>query len=80
MKNFSVLINNKSDRTLSAKGNKFLNQCVLILANSKGLTRYHSEFKSTKEKITVLIKDLIIDKEMNIYEIKELIKSTRFLN
>ena len=77
MKNYSDLINNKAKRTLSAKGNKFLSKCIDIVAKSKGLTRYHSEMNTLKENLSKNIKFLIIDKEMNLEEIKEIIKNSK---
>jgi len=80
MKNYSELIKDKQQRTLTAKGNSFVWKCIDVIAEIKGLHRYSNELKPVKEKFSKVIYDLIIDKEMNIKEITDLIKSRQFLN
>lgn len=80
MKNYSELIKSKSERTLTAKGYKFLWRGIALIAETKGLSIYSIEMKESKEKFSNIIKHLIIDKEMNINEIKELISSRTELN
>lgn len=80
MKNYSDLINSKEKRILTAKGNKFVWKCIDIIAANKNLHRYSKEFKPFQEKTIAIMKDLIIDKGMNIKQITELIKSRQSLN
>lgn len=79
MKNHSELIKRVRDRTLTAKGYKFLWKCIDIAAEVKGSNRYSQDLKETKEKLRTVITDLIIDKGMSIEQIKELIKSRKYL-
>lgn len=79
MKNYSDTIKSKSERTLTAKGYSFVWKCIDIVADQKGLCRYDSNLKETKEKLKKVLTDLLIDKEMSINEIKELIKSRAFI-
>lgn len=79
MKNHSELIKSISDRTLTAKGYKFLWRCIDIIAEHKGLSRYSPDMKETKKKFSSIVNHLIIDKGMNIKEITDLIKSRKFL-
>lgn len=80
MKNHSELIKNVQQRTLTAKGYKFLWRCIDIIAEHKGLNKYSPEMKETKERFSFIIKDLIIDKGMSIDQIKELIGSRKYLS
>lgn len=75
MKNHSELIKSKSERTLTAKGYKFLWKGIALIAEIKGLSIYSLEMKEHKEKFSNIIKHLIIDKGMSIQEIKNLISS-----
>lgn len=75
MKNHSELIKSKSERTLTAKGYKFLWRGISLIAEMKGLSVYSVEMKDSKEKFSNIIKHLIIDKGMSIQEIKDLISS-----
>ena len=75
MKNYSETICNKSKRQLSAKGNKFVHQCIDIALNKKGINRYSKESKPIKEKLQELIHYLLIDEEKSIDEVKEIIKN-----
>lgn len=79
MKNYSVIIKSKQERTLTAKGNKFVWRCVDIIAASKGLNKYSPEMKTVKEKFSNVVKYLLIDKELSIEQVTDLIKSSRFL-
>lgn len=79
MKNYSEAIRCKKERTLTAKGNKFVWRCVDIIAASKGLNKYSPEMKEVKEKFFNVVKYLLIDEEMGIEQVTELIKSSRFL-
>lgn len=80
MRNYSELICNKAERTLTAKGNKFVWKCIDIIAANKNLHRYSKDFKPFQEKIIIIMKDLIIDKGMSTLQITELIKSRKYLN
>ena len=75
MKNYSDLIKNKQKRTLTAKGNKFVWKCVDIVAKQKGLTIYHAEIKPLKEKLNSILYFLMIDKELELVDIKLMIKN-----
>lgn len=75
MKNHSELIKSKSERTLTAKGYKFLWRGIALIAEIKGISIYSVEMKESKEKFSNIIKHLIIDKGMSIQEIKDLISS-----
>jgi len=75
MKNHSELIKSKSERTLTAKGYKFLWRVISLIAEMKGLSVYSVEMKESKEKCSNIIKHLIIDKGMSIQDIKDLISS-----
>ena len=79
-KNETDLIKSKKNRLLTAKGYKFLNNCIELAANQRGLNRYHNEFKPLKEKIKTIIEDLIIDKNLSIEQIKEIAQKNRFLH
>lgn len=78
-RNYSDLIKSKEQRTLTAKGNRFLWRCIDVIAENKGLNRYSNELKETKDKFKNIIYFLIIDKGMSISEITELIKSRKFI-
>lgn len=80
MKNYSEYIKSKSERTLTAKGYKFLTACIEIACKNKGYTRYHSEMKDIKTKLNTIITSLFIDKGFNKEQIIELIKSRKHLN
>lgn len=80
MKNYSDLIKNKKERTLTAKGQKFVWRCIEIVAKQHGLTIYHSEIKELKEKIKSIMNELIIDKGYNLAEIKSFIKNRTINN
>jgi hypothetical protein len=75
MKNYSETICNKSKRQLSAKGNDFLQKCIMIALNKKDLNRYSQEAKPIKSKMKDLIHFLLIDEEKTIEEVKEIIKN-----
>jgi phosphotransacetylase len=76
MKNYSDTICNKQNRTLTAKAYKFQTKVIEIVAKKNGITRYHSEFKFTREKLNMLFQDLFIDKELTILEVKEIIQNS----
>lgn len=78
-RNYSDLIKDPYQRTLTAKGYKFLSRCINIAAEVKGTSRYAPDMKETKEKLKTVLLDLIIDKRLNLDQIKELIKSRKFL-
>lgn len=73
-KNYNDLIKDKQKRTLTAKGYKFLSRCIDIACRQRGLTRYHKEMKPLKDSLTLVLHDLIIDKEFTIEQIKEVVK------
>jgi hypothetical protein len=75
MKNYSDTICNKSKRQLSAKGNDFLQKCIMIALNKKCLNRYSQEAKPIKSRMKDLIHFLFIDEEKTIDEVKEIIKN-----
>ncbi len=75
MKNYSDTICNKTKRQLSAKGNDFLQKCIMIALNKKGLNRYSNEAKPIKSKMKDLIHYLLIDEEKTIDEVKEIIRN-----
>lgn len=79
MKNQSEFIKSASERKLTAKGYKFLNRCIDIACENKGYTRYHSEMKEIKRKLSDIIIVLFIDKGMSANDIAELIKSRKYL-
>ena len=75
MKNYSDLIKNKQERTLTAKGQKFVWRCIEIAAKQHGFTVYHSEIKPLKEKLKTTLNYLMIDKGFTIDAIKLMIKN-----
>lgn len=77
MKNYSELIKNKTERTLTAKGNAFLWRCIDIVADKNGISRYDTRMKEIKQKLSIAIKFLIIDKNLSINEIKEIIQKSK---
>lgn len=77
-KNYNEAVHSKEKRQLTAKGNKFLWRCIEIVGNSKGLHKYSPEIKEIKEKLTDIIKHLLIDKDLTIEQVKELIKQSNF--
>jgi len=74
-KNYSDLIKSKENRTLTAKGYKFLWKCIDVVADNKGLSRYSKDLKGIKEKLRLIIEQLIIDEEKTLQEIKSIIKN-----
>lgn len=76
MKNYSDTICSKKNRTLSAKGYKFQTRLIDIIANNRGLTRYHSELNPVKEQIKKILENLFIDRELSIEDVKEIIKKS----
>lgn len=79
MRNESEFIKCSKKRFLTAKAQKFVDRCIEIAANQRGLNRYSPEFKEVKDKISSLLKSLFIDKNKSIDEIKEMIRN-RTLN
>lgn len=77
MKNYSELIKHKGKRHLTAKANKFVWKCIDVIADQRGLTRYHQELKPLKKKLREVLYHLIIDQEMSIEQIKDLIKNRK---
>ena len=75
MKNYSELIRSKNKRVLTAKGCRFLWRCIDVIALQNNTSRYSTEIKPLKEKLTVLIHHLIIDKGCSIEDIKAMIKN-----
>ena len=75
MINETILIKSTKERTLTAKGYKFLIKCIDIASKQRGLTRYHLEIKETKDKLRNVVTSLIIDKGLSIEDIKDLIKN-----
>lgn len=80
VKNHSEYIKSVKNRTLTAKGLKFLNRCIDIACENKGYTRYHTEMKELKVKLSDILTHLFIDKGLTKDEIIELIKSRKYLN
>lgn len=80
MRNESEFIKSTSERTLTAKAYKFVHQCITIMAEQRGYTRYHKEIKEVKEQLHTLLVHLFIDKGLSINEIKELIKNRTITN
>lgn len=78
-KNYSDTIKSVQDRTLTAKGYKFVTRCIDIIAANKGLHRYSPEMKPYKEKFRLIMLDLFIDKRMTIQQVTDLIKSRKFI-
>lgn len=76
MENYSDTICSIKNRTLTAKAYKFKTRVIEIVAKKNGLTRYHSEFRETKDKINTLCLDLFINKKMTINQVKEFIKKS----
>jgi len=79
MKNETEFIKCSRNRHLTAKASKFLSRCIEIAAQQHGLTRYHSGFKPTKERISKIVTSLFIDKNKSIQDVKELIKNRKIL-
>lgn len=80
-KNYSELIKDKNKRLLTAKGYKFQWQCIELIANTKNVNfcRFSPEIKELKNKFTNIYLHLVIDKELNLKQIKELIKNRNLL-
>ena len=80
-KNYSDLIKDKNKRLLTAKAYKFQWQCIELIAKTKNINycMYSSEIKELKVKFTNIFLHLVIDKELNLKEIKELIKNKTLL-
>lgn len=78
MTNYNEAVHSKEKRQLTAKGNKFLWRCIEIVANSKGLHKYSPEMKEIKDKLSDIVKHLLIDRELTIPEVTEIIKQSNF--
>lgn len=76
-KNETDLIKSSKQRKLTAKGYKFLNKCIDIACNAKGINRYSQDAKPIRDKMKTLFKHLIIDKRYNMEEIKTIIKNRK---
>lgn len=76
-KNETDLIKSTAKRQLTAKGYRFLNRCISALEKNTGLNRYSKEIKPKKEKLSLLIHSLIIDKKMTIKQIKDAYENSR---
>lgn len=79
-KNYSSLIRNKKERTLTAKGYKFLWDCIDVIALQHNLSRYSHELRPLKEKLKKLLTYLLIDEEKSIKEIKSMIANRAIKN
>lgn len=76
MINYSDTICNLQKRQYSAKGAKFLNQCIDIAIKKRGYShRLQPGAREIMEKIKELIGFLIFDELKTIPEIKEIIKN-----
>lgn len=75
MKNETEFIKSTQERTLTAKASKFVNKCVMLMAEQRGYTRYHKEIKEVKVQLTNLLIHLFIDKGMSISEVTDVIKN-----
>lgn len=80
MRNHNEAVKDPHKRILTAKGNDFLWRCIDIAANVKGSHRCAKSFRETRDKLETLIKHLLIDKGMTMGEVKELIKSRKYIN
>lgn len=80
MKNYSDLIKSKTERTLTAKGYKFLWKCIDVIAMQNNVNRYSKEIGPMKEKFSEIIHHLIIDRGMTLDEIKDAIKNREIKN
>ena len=49
MRNETEFIKSTSERTLTAKAYKFIHQCIVIMAEQRGYTRYHKEIREIKD-------------------------------
>jgi hypothetical protein len=80
-KNYSELIKDKNKRLLTAKGHKFQWQCIELIAKTKNVNfcMYSPQIKELKNKFTNIYLHLVIDKELNLKQIKELIKNRNLL-
>ena len=78
-RNYSDLIASKEKRQLTAKGYKFLTNCIEIASKQRGLTRYHTKMKPIKEKLKNIMFYLLIDKELSIEQIKEIVNNKKIL-
>jgi hypothetical protein len=80
-KNYSDLIKDKNKRLLTAKGYKFKWECIELIAKTKNqnFCKYSPEIKDLKNKFTEIFLFLVIDKELNLKQIKELIKNRKIL-
>ena len=74
MKNETALIKSTQKRQLTAKGNKFVWQCIAVIAQQNNLHRYSQELKPLREKLRTVLYFLIIDEGKNIDQIKDMIK------
>ena len=74
MKNETALIKSTQKRQLTAKGNKFVWQCIEIAARQRNLHEYSQEIRPLKEKLRTVLYFLIIDEGKNIDQIKDMIK------
>ena len=76
MKNYSETICNKQKRTLTAKAYKFLQNCITIALNKRGLnSRYLPNAKPIVKQLDTLIIHLFIDLELSINEVKAIINN-----
>lgn len=80
MRNETEFIKSTKERTLTAKAYKFMWQCIDIVAQQNGYTRYHKETREVKANLRELMIHLFIDKGLSINEIKELIKNRTINN
>lgn len=73
-RNYSEWIKCPRERTLTAKGAKFMQRIIEIAAENKGIHRMHKDFKPYKEQIRKLVINLFIDKGMTKDQIIGVIK------
>jgi len=78
-RNYSELIKDKAKRTLTAKGYKFVWQCIDIVAMQRNSNKYAPEMKPLKERLKGILTHLIIDREMTIAEIKQAVENRTLL-
>ena len=80
-KNYSDLICDKANRTLTAKAGKFQWRCIELIAKQRNLyyCRYSPEIRVLKNSFNDIFTHLVIDKELSLREIKEIIKSSDFI-
>ena len=73
-RNYSELIKDVNQRTLTAKGYKFIWDCIRVIAKQNNTSMYDPKIKPLKEKLTNVMEYLIFEEGKTIPEIKKMIK------